>query len=106
MPLMCPRGSSLVALLCAAASLVATVSAGADDKRACVDAHSLSQRLRRKGRLRDARQTLLKCSTTSCPAAVVKDCAIWLNEVDAEMPSVVVKARDDVAADTFVVRVF
>jgi hypothetical protein len=80
----------LVALLVALAPSVAR----ADNVDACVDGAERSQQLRDQGKLLEAREQLAACSSVVCPKAVVKQCAMWLQEVDNEMPSLSFRARD------------
>lgn len=68
--------------------------AQADDARdACIDASERGQELRDTGKLLSARQKFLSCSREVCPALVRTDCASWLANVDARLPSVVVSAK-------------
>ena len=76
----------------------ATVSS-ADTKTDCAKAYEASQEQKSNGRLRDARQSLVTCSQSACPAFIKKDCAKWLNEVEGAIPTVVFSAKagsDDV----------
>ncbi|WP_394831882.1 hypothetical protein LVJ94_35735 [Pendulispora rubella] len=97
MPL--PAPSSVVrttALLAFAAMAFGTfpVSAHAQgDARACVAAVEQGQILHRDGKLRRAREKFIACARDECPGPVRKDCAHWLSEVDASMPSVVFGAK-------------
>jgi hypothetical protein len=74
------------------------------DKMACISANDSAQDLRRAGKLREAREKLVLCGSTSCPDVVRDDCAQRLAEVDRVMPSIVFEAKDaagnDVAAVT------
>ena len=76
----------------AALSLGAT--ARADDTEACVDASSQGQTLRDVHQLVEARDKFLVCARQSCPAVVVKDCATWLEQLQARIPTVVPVATD------------
>lgn len=64
-----------------------------DRKRACVEAYEAGQQLRNVGKLIESRERLLVCSNDECPTAVRGDCATWLNEVESNLPSVVVEAK-------------
>src|SRR5262249_35423111 len=68
---MCRRSRlrSLAALF-GVAFLLATPSAGADDKKACADAYVKAQRLRQDAKLRAARDQLLICAMDSCPSSL------------------------------------
>ncbi len=81
-------------LLVGAALLVAALGsshARADDAR-CVSAFESTQRLRKEGKLRAAREEALVCSASSCPAIVVRDCAVWVTEIETMTPTVVFAA--------------
>jgi hypothetical protein len=86
--------------MCACAAPVAAYdgpragSAGADSvKVGCAQAYESAQRLREARRLRDAREQLLVCARPECPTLLRRDCAPWLGEVDAAIPSVVIVAH-------------
>jgi hypothetical protein len=79
--------------------------ARADDKSACLDASYAGQRLRRTHKLVEAREELRACAAAACPAVVQADCAGWLADVERELPSVVVAAKDATGADLIDVRV-
>ncbi len=78
----------------------------ADTKQACVASSEKAQRFRLDGKLGDAQRELLVCSREICPSVVRTDCNVWLNEVTALMPSIVVGAKDESGADIVDVRVF
>jgi hypothetical protein len=88
----CFSAACLVAVLVAMAS-----DARADDtaKKACVGAHIEGQRLRDAGKLKAARQEFLACAVESCPALLRKDCLQWLEETDAAMPTLLIRAQSD-----------
>lgn len=65
----------------------------ADDKQACLDAYASGQRLQRAEEFLEARRQLRTCARAVCPAFVQADCARWLGEVEAAIPSVVLSAR-------------
>jgi hypothetical protein len=72
----------------------------APSKASCAEAYESAQESRASGALQDTRSRLAFCAQTECPAFVQKDCARWLEEVDRELPSVVlsVVGRDAGAA--------
>ncbi|MEJ7729211.1 MAG: hypothetical protein WKG00_08345 [Polyangiaceae bacterium] len=74
-------------------------AAAQDATNACVDAHVAAQRLRRDGKLRAAREQLVSCARTSCPQVLVRECAAWLSEVEATIPSVLFEATDEAGRD-------
>jgi hypothetical protein len=63
------------------------------------------QKLRKGGRLMEARERFAACSRKRCPAKIVAACVRWSNEVDAATPSVVLAARDAQGKDLTDVRV-
>ncbi len=101
---MTPR---LVAMMMVLAVLVAgegaTRPAHAAD--ACVAAHIDAQRLRKSGKWKSAREKLLACGAQTCPDLLRQDCAGWLAEVERDLPSVIVSARDGGGRDLVDVRV-
>jgi hypothetical protein len=84
--------------LLTAAGVSQWTSAGADEradeKQACASAAEEAEQLRIDARLMAARERLLRCSRPGCPAAVRSDCAEWMTEVAAAIPTVVLAVRD------------
>ena len=68
--------------------------AHADEKVACVRAADAAQEQRTAGKLRDARAALHTCARDVCPALVRSDCTQWLAEVEASMPTIVIRAQN------------
>jgi hypothetical protein len=92
-----PRRPVAVVLALSSAFAVAAASSRAaaeDQTPRCISEHEQSQALRRAGKLREARTTLLRCASQECPALVRADCGTWVGEVEASLPSVVIAARD------------
>ena len=79
--------------------------ASADDKAVCLDAADKGQTARSAHHLREAREQFRRCVRKECPAVVQKDCATWLESVGAQMPTVIVRAKDATGADIIDVRV-
>jgi hypothetical protein len=77
----------------------------ADDKAGCLDASAKGQRLRASHQLVEAREQLRACAAAQCPAVVQSDCARWLDEVEAALPTVVVSAKSGAGVDLFDVQV-
>jgi len=73
--------------------------ARAADKASCLAAHESSQAERKQGRLLAAQATLAKCAEESCPGPVRADCAKWLGEVEAAVPTVVIRVVDENGKD-------
>ncbi len=72
----------------------------------CVPSYDSSQRLRRAGKLVEAKKALLTCAQQECPAPVAKECTRWLREVTESLPTVVFGARDEHGQDLLDVRVY
>lgn len=68
-------------------------------KRACIEASESAQQLRIDGKLVEAQKQLVMCASDVCPGAIRVDCASWLSQVNALMPSVVLVARDGAGED-------
>jgi hypothetical protein len=66
-------------------------SATASDKKACVAAYEAAQVERDTGRLVDSRAHLAYCASDDCPQALRGDCLGWLSEVDARLPTIVLR---------------
>ncbi len=96
--------SFLAVLACLAGALEAGV-ARADEVDTCIAAAERSQVQRRDAHLRAARDALLACARDACPHAIQKDCKRWLGEVEAALPSVVIRALDAAGHDLIQARV-
>lgn len=92
--------------LVAVALLAAAGSARADEPDRCATEAEEGQAARVAGKLRAARVHVIACSRDSCPRVIRSDCVRWLGEIDAELPSVVIRARDATGADVSDVTVF
>ena len=79
--------------------------AAADNVEACVSAVEEGQKLQRAGRLRAARTTFLACDSKACPAEVRTVCDQLITAVEADLPTVIVGARDAAGNDLVAVRV-
>lgn len=93
------------ACLCLALLLLST-TALAQDEAACVAAFDSAQTLRTNLELKRARAQLEICAQEACPGPITKDCRTWLTEVRAEIPSILILAKDGEGADTLDVKVF
>ena len=71
----------------------------ADAKKECAAAYEKTQSLRDEGKLTEARKYALACAAPVCPEFMVKECAAWLSQVDASLPSVVLEVRDGKGAE-------
>jgi hypothetical protein len=91
-----PRLSAAVLFTAAwvAQSTLARGDEPADEKQACASAAEEAEQLRIDARLLEARERLVRCSRPGCPTAVRNDCAQWMTEVVAAIPTVVLGVRD------------
>lgn len=78
---------------------VSSLAHSADVKRQCVEASTAGQTSRDAGELKSARDSFLTCSRDQCPAVVRSSCARWLSEVEAQLPSIVIRAADATDGD-------
>jgi hypothetical protein len=87
-------------------ALCACSALGAESKRSCVAASDRAQEERSKEHLTAARENLLLCAQESCPAPVRRACEEWLRQVEASLPSVVIRVRDAAGHDVTAVSVY
>jgi hypothetical protein len=69
--------------------------AHADGTTTCTDASSQGQIQRDAHKLVEARGQFIICARQECPGVVRKDCATWLEQVQASLPTVVPIAADE-----------
>ena len=104
-----PRARACVGRMLLTAAMVLAVvphaSRASADVQACLGASEKGQRARTAGKLREAREQFLLCSSDGCPAMVRRDCAQWQSEVIATLPSIVLGAKDRAGRDLFDVTV-
>ncbi len=86
------------------ALLLVAPPAGADDKARCIAAAEGGQDLRTEGKLRAARDRFVECAAAVCPDAIRNDCARFLAEVQASLPSIVVTATSPDGDDVYEAR--
>src|SRR5882724_7604070 len=92
--------------LAACVCLVAP-SASATDKTsmACIRASDEGQTSRDSANLLRARELFAECAAQACPALIRRDCTSWLEQVQQQMPSVVLGAHDAQGRDVLDARV-
>jgi hypothetical protein len=76
------------------ASPEASARSARDVKAVCAATAERAQDAREARRWLHAKRLLLTCAAAECPSVVRADCARWLDEVERELPSVVLGARD------------
>src|SRR5262245_7790898 len=81
------------------AATVACPRAFGDDKKVCLAAAAQGQTLRDAHKLVEAREQFRTCAREQCPRVVQKDCVAWLSDVEKNLPSVVLTAKDEAGAD-------
>lgn len=91
-------GATTVTLACLAAAPAAAAEAP-PSKASCAQAYESAQENRASGRLRETRNRLSYCAQDACPDFVKSDCSRWLEEVERELPSVIVSAPDVAEAE-------
>ena len=82
--------TALLAVLLGVAPRAARADVGA-----CLEAAESGQARRAAGKLIESKRDLLACAVLSCPTSVRADCVRWLVEVEAAVPSILVRAHDE-----------
>jgi hypothetical protein len=100
------RAKSVLLALCMTSGLALHATPASAEGEDCAASAEQSQPLQRDGKLTAARRKLMACSRPECPAVVRNDCTKWLADLDAMMPTLVVRAVDAAGADVVGVRVF
>lgn len=59
----------------------------------CLSSYERAQSARRDGKLIEARDAAIACSSESCPAALTGDCVKWVGELQAMLPGLVFDVR-------------
>lgn len=92
--------ASLVVLIAASLGVVtvAPVTALADDAE-CIAASEKSLALRKQGKLHDALGQLAVCAASACPDEVKAECAKRIDAVRADMPTLILAAKDAAGND-------
>jgi hypothetical protein len=70
-----------------------------DDKQVCASSYEEAQQLKLSSRLIAARGKLAICTRATCAEAMRLDCARWFEEIERELPTVVLAARDSGGTD-------
>lgn len=93
-------------MLAAALMAVGRAAWAADPTTAdCLAASDTSLKLGNQHKLRAERAQLLVCAAATCPADIRKECLRRVDEVNAQIPTVVFSARNRSGADLSAVRV-
>ncbi len=80
----------------AAAVGLASLDGAAADKTSlgCIQASDEAQTARDAGNLLRARELFAECAAPKCPALIRRDCTNWVEQVQQQIPSVVLGAHD------------
>src|SRR5882724_8938561 len=62
---------------------------------ACSDAYTQGQEERLAGHLLNAQKQFGICADPTCPKAIVNDCQSWIDEVAADLPTVLIKTTNE-----------
>jgi len=102
-----PRASltRLLPLALAGAWLPGVAHAADKASLACIQAAEEGETARNAGELRRARELFSQCAARECPVVLRRDCSSWLEDLDRQIPSVVVGAHDAQGHDVVDARV-
>jgi len=89
------RALAAVIVTVSAASVCTAQARASDDNSACLGSYERSQVLRKDHKLGRAREELKSCSRATCPSLVRNDCITWLDQVQAAVPSLTIRAVKD-----------
>ncbi|MBI2396131.1 MAG: hypothetical protein HYV09_41595 [Deltaproteobacteria bacterium] len=84
----------LVALAVIGALAPSTAALAAPDKQACLAAYEQTQKLRKSGKLLEARKQSLICAQSECPTVVRDDCTSWSVDLEKATPTIVLVVTD------------
>jgi hypothetical protein len=79
----------------APAAEAAAAPAPQDQAEACLENHAQGQEFRLSSKLLQGRDAFLKCSATSCPAQIQRDCLNYLEQIQLQIPSVAFRVSAD-----------
>lgn len=84
-------------ILCLALALAPSMARA--DAAACLSNHERSQVLRKAGQLAEARAAAMQCTVDVCPSLVRSECAVWVDEITRDLPTLVVRVQNDDGCD-------
>lgn len=94
----CGGSLGIVAISSGLAASPAAAQQESPSKASCAQAYESAQESRASGQLQETRERLSFCARPECPSFVQKDCARWLEEVERELPSIVLYPVGDADA--------
>jgi hypothetical protein len=62
---------------------------------ACVNHHTEAQELRMAGKLLESRVAMRQCAAEQCPALLQRDCVGWIDQLEAQIPSLTFRVTVD-----------
>jgi hypothetical protein len=99
------KANLAVAAVVALAFTEGAARAGDPTTADCLSASDASLKFGNQHKLRAERAQLLLCAASTCPADIRKECLSRVDEVNAQMPTIVFSARDASGADLSAVKV-
>jgi hypothetical protein len=88
------RRLALLGIVVASAWMHTHAAAADKASLACIRASDEGQSARDANDLLRARELFAQCTEAKCPAMIRRDCASWLEQVESQLPSVVLGIRD------------
>lgn len=73
---------------------VVPATAFAVDKQACIAGYEATQKLKKDGKLTEARKQALVCAQDGCPNSLRDECAGWAADLEKAMPTIVIVVTD------------
>lgn len=83
-----------IALFTAISLLLPSVAIAGPDKQTCLAEYEETQKLKKAGKLLEAKQHALVCAQDGCPAVVRDDCTQWSVELEKTIPTIVLVVTD------------
>lgn len=83
-----------IALFTAVSILVPSVAIAGPDKQTCLAEYEETQKLKKSGKLLDAKKHSLVCAQDGCPTVVRDDCTQWSVELEKTIPTIVLVVTD------------
>ena len=88
-----------VALFTAMTILAPSVAFAAPDKATCLSEYEETQKLKKSGKLLEAKKHALLCAQDGCPAVVRDDCTSWSVDLEKSIPTIVLVVTDSEGHD-------
>jgi hypothetical protein len=88
-----------IAFFTAMTILAPSMAFAAPDKAACLAEYEETQKLKKSGKLLDAKKHALVCAQDGCPAVVRDDCTSWSVELEKSIPTIVLVVTDSEGHD-------